>query len=53
MSGLNPKNRDFLHKIIENILVLPFDSGCAKIAAEIYRNLKKSNKLIGISDMDF
>lgn len=32
-------------------MVLPFDSACSKIAAEIYRNLKKSNKLIGISDI--
>lgn len=49
--GATPEQKDFWQKVLKNIKVLPFDSLCAAEAAQIYKYLKKHNKLIGMADI--
>ena len=45
------KNREFDKKLFENIKVIAFDKEQAIVASEIFKNLKKNNKLIEFRDI--
>ncbi|OHD57916.1 MAG: hypothetical protein A2014_02850 [Spirochaetes bacterium GWF1_49_6] len=49
--GINDKNKDFFEKLLQNIIIIPFDSSCAFIASKIYRDIKKSSSLIEVPDI--
>lgn len=49
--GSTPQNRRFTEELLVKLPVLPFDSTCVKIAAEIYRELKAKNQLISLPDI--
>ena len=49
--GINEKNKDFFEKLLQNIVIIPFDSSCAFIASKIYKDLKKLNRLIEVPDI--
>jgi tRNA(fMet)-specific endonuclease VapC len=41
----------FWNNLLNNIDILPFDKDCADIAANLYQQLKKINKLAGTDDL--
>lgn len=49
--GMTPKNRQFSEDVLRDIPVLPFDSGCVKVASDIYQDLKGRNQLISFPDV--
>lgn len=49
--GSNQNQSKFWEDFFEFTEVLPFDSGCAEIAAQIVKKLKASNKLIDMADI--
>jgi predicted nucleic acid-binding protein len=49
--GCTKRNRDFTETLLSAIQVLPFDSQCAKVAVQLYTDLKSMNKLIDMPDI--
>ena len=49
--GMTPNNRQFSEDVLRDIPVLPFDSGCVKVASDIYQDLKERNQLISLPDV--
>jgi len=49
--GASPNNLQFTEKLLAILPVLSFDSVCAQIAADIYRDLKSKNQLISLPDI--
>jgi len=45
------KKDDFWIAVFKHITILPFDSECATLAAQIYMTLKSQNKLTGTDDI--
>lgn len=50
-SGATSTNRDFVSQLLDITPILPFDSSCVLVAADIYRDLKAKNRLIGLPDL--
>ncbi len=46
LAGTKNTHFNFVKDLFSKIIVLPFDSLCANIASEIYKDLFKQNKLI-------
>lgn len=51
LSGFKDKDLEFARELLKDIVVVPFDSGCAKIASDIYKDLKANNLLIDPPDI--
>ena len=52
MKFIEVKKKDtFWESFFSNTVVLPFDSSCAKIAAEIYKDLKIRNLSVETDDI--
>jgi predicted nucleic acid-binding protein len=51
LSGFKDKDLEFARELLKDIVVIPFDSGCAKIASDIYKDLKANNLLIEPPDI--
>jgi predicted nucleic acid-binding protein len=49
--GSTTRNRQFTEELLVKLPVLPFDSACAKVATEIYFDLKAKNQLIALPDI--
>jgi tRNA(fMet)-specific endonuclease VapC len=49
--GSNPAQDTFWDNLQDNITILPFDKDSAETAGEIYKVLKKMNKLPGTDDI--
>ncbi len=49
--GKSSVNAVFIDELLRLIPVLPFDAGCADIAASIFSVLKARNQLIGMPDI--
>lgn len=50
-AGSTAANRNFIMGLLDLLPVLPFDSACAIIAADLYRDLRASNRLIALPDL--
>lgn len=51
LCGNNDKINLFWKELIKSFVIFNFDSETASIASNIYKDLKRSNKLIGIPDI--
>jgi len=51
MVGVNKATEKFWNEILKNISVLPFGEKESEIATELFKQLKKENKIIGIQDI--
>lgn len=51
MVGFKDRELEFGRELLNNIDILPFDSGCAMKASDIYRQLKAKNQLVEIPDI--
>ncbi len=49
--GANETDIVFWNELLKEIKVLPFDMDCSIVAINIYKELKKQNKLIDMADM--
>lgn len=49
--GSTPANRDFITDLLKLTPILPFDSLCVQVAADVYRILKTTNRLIPLPDL--
>lgn len=49
--GSSPANRDFITDLLTLTPILPFDSACVQVAAETYRSLRVTNRLIPLPDL--
>lgn len=49
--GSTPANRDFVTDLLSLTPILPFDSACVQVAAETYRSLRATNRLIPLPDL--
>ena len=49
--GNSKEQNDFWNKFFSQITVLPFDTKVAKKAVDIYKQLKRDNKLIEVPDI--
>jgi len=51
LSGINEKQRDFWKRLFSNLKIIALDEEDVEIAAQIVRNLKSRNKIIGLKDI--
>ncbi len=49
--GVNDTTEKFWNEVLKNITVLPFGEQESEIAVELFKQLKKGNKIIGIQDI--
>jgi predicted nucleic acid-binding protein len=49
--GSTTTNQDFVAALLDLTPTLPFDSLCVQAAADIYRDLKATNRLIALPDL--
>lgn len=50
-AGSTAANREFVDALLAVTPVLPFDSACVRVAADIFKNLKVTNRLIALPDL--
>ena len=51
MKGSTSVQHAFWEEIFERLKILPLDEDCAKVAAQLHRNLVLRNKIIDLPDL--
>ncbi len=49
--GSTNEQKEFWDKLFSNFMIIPFDKKASQEAANIYKDLRKQNKLIGFQDL--